>query len=136
MTEAIKIAGLSEFTRNLKKLNSDLPKALRVAFNGCAQVVVDDATPKIPTLSGKAKRSVKARSTASASRIVGGSNKVPYYPWLDFGGKVGRDRSVSRPFIKHGRYIYDAYFDNQSRYAELVERALLDACRNAGVEVD
>lgn len=136
MPEAIKISGLAEFTRNLKKLDSDLPKALRIAFNGCAQVVVDDATPKIPTLTGKAKRSVKARSTSTASRIVGGSNKAPYYPWLDFGGKVGKNRSVSRPFIKHGRYIYDAYFDNRPRYAVLVEMALLDACRSAGVEVD
>lgn len=130
------MSGLAEFTRNLKKLNSDLPKALRVAFNGCAQVVVDDATPKVPTLSGKAKRTIKARSTASASRVVEGSAKVPYVPWLDFGGKVGKNRSVSRPFIKHGRFIYDAYFDNRTRYGELVEQALLDACRAAGVEVD
>lgn len=136
MTDAIKIVGLSEFTRNLKKLDTDLPKALRVAFNGCADVVVQDARRSIPTKSGKAKASVVARSTASASRIVGGSKRVPYYPWLDFGGKVGKRGSVRRPFIKHGRYIYNSYFDNQARYAELVEQALLDVARQAGIEVD
>lgn len=136
MTDAIKIVGLSEFTRNLKKLDTDLPKALRVAFNGCADVVVQDARRSIPTKSGKAKASVVARSTASASRIVGGSKRVPYYPWLDFGGRVGKNRSVKRPFIKHGRYIYNSYFDNQARYAELVEKALLDVARQAGIEVD
>ncbi|MGC4942142.1 HK97 gp10 family phage protein [Kribbella sp. DT2] len=136
MTDAIKVEGLAEFTKNLKKLDSDLPKALRVAFNGCADVVVNDARQKIPTKSGKAKASVKSRSTATASRIVGGSKRVPYYPWLDFGGRVGKNRSVNRPFIKHGRYIYDAYFDNRARYAELVEQALLDVARQAGIEVD
>jgi hypothetical protein len=136
MPEAIAIDGLQQFTRNLKKLDSDLPKALRVAFNGCADIVVNDARSDIPSRSGKAKGSVKARSTASASRIVGGSSKVPYYPWLDFGGKVGRGRSVSRPFLKHGRYIYNAYFDNQAKYAQLVEQALFDVAAQAGVELD
>lgn len=136
MTDAIKVEGLSEFVKNLKKLDTDLPKALRVAFNACADVVVQDARSNIPTKSGKAKASVKSRSTATASRIVGGSKRVPYYPWLDFGGRVGKNRSVKRPFIKHGRYIYNSYFDNQPRYAELVEKALLDVARAAGVEVD
>jgi len=134
--DAIKVEGLSEFVKNLKRLDTDLPKALRVAFNACADVVVNDARSSIPTKSGAAKASVKSRSTATASRVVGGSKRVPYYPWLDFGGRVGKGGSVRRPFIKHGRYIYNSYFDNQTRYAELVEQALLDVARQAGVEVD
>ena len=134
--DPIKIDGLAEFTRNLKKLDGDLPKALRIAFNAAAEVVVNDARAGIPTKSGKAKASVKARSTATASRVVGGSKRVPYYPWLDFGGRVGKGGSVRRPFLKEGRYIYNAYFDNQARYAELVEQALLDVARQAGIEVD
>jgi hypothetical protein len=130
------VVGLREFQRNLKKLDADLPKALRVAFNGAADVVVTDARRRVATRSGRARGTVKARSTQTASRVVGGGNKAPYYPWLDFGGKVGRARSVSRPFLKHGRYIYDAYFDNQARYAQLMERALLDVAASAGVEVD
>lgn len=136
MTDAVKIDGLAQFTRNLKKLDTDLPKALRVAFNGCADVVVNDARGSIPTKSGKAKASVKSRSTSTASRVVGGSKSVPYYPWLDFGGRVGKGGSVKRPFIKHGRYIYNAYFDNRAKYAVLVEKALLDVARQAGIEVD
>lgn len=136
MTDPIQIDGLAEFSRNLKKLDSDLPKALRMAFNGAADLVVNEARPRIPTKSGKAKASVKARSTATASRVVGGSKRVPYYPWLDFGGKVGKGGSVRRPFLKDGRYIYKAYFDNRARYAALVEKALLDVARQAGIEVD
>lgn len=136
MTDAIKIDGLAEFTKNLKKLDSDLPKALRLAFNGAADLVVTDARQRIPTKTGKAKASVKARSTQTASRVVGGSARVPYYPWLDFGGRVGKGGSIKRPFLKEGRYVYNAYFKNRAKYAELVESSLLDVARQAGIEVD
>lgn len=136
MTDPIKITGLAEFSRNLKTLDRELPKALRMAFNAAAEIVVNDARPGIPTKSGKAKASVKARSTQTASRVVGGSARVPYYPWLDFGGRVGKDKSIRRPFLKEGRYIYNAYFRNQKRYAELLETGLLDVIRQAGIEVD
>jgi hypothetical protein len=135
MADPIKIEGLAEFTRNLKKLDSDLPKKLRVGLNDVAGVVIGDIRG-IPTKSGKAKRSVKARSLASAVRIVGGSSRVPYYPWLDFGGRVGRGRSIVRPFRKEGRYIYASYYRNRPRFAELLEAALVDAVRSAGIEVE
>jgi hypothetical protein len=134
--EAIRVTGLREFQRNLKKLDADLPKALRIAFNGAAEVVVDDARPRVARRSGRAAGTVKARSTQTASRVVGGGNKAPYYPWLDFGGRVGRRRSVSRPFLKSGRYIYDAYFDNRSRYGELLEQGLLEVAASAGVVIE
>jgi len=107
-----------------------------MAFNGAADVVVNDARPRVAKRSGRAAGTVKARSTQTASRVVGGGNKAPYYPWLDFGGRVGRMRSVVRPFLKTGRYIYDAYFDNRARYGELLERGLLDVAASAGVEVE
>jgi len=136
MADAIAITGLNQFVRNLKSLDREVPKALRVAFNAAADVVVQDARAGVPSRSGKARGSVQARSTQTASRVVGGGNRAPYYPWLDFGGKVGRKRSVNRPFIKYGRYIYNSWFDNQPRYVKLLEAALLDAAMSAGVEVD
>jgi hypothetical protein len=136
VADAIAIDGLNQFVRNLKALDRDVPKALRVAFNAAADIVVQDARAGIPTRSGKAKGSVKARSTQTASRIVGGGNRAPYYPWLDFGGRVGRNRSVSRPFLKYGRYIYNSWYDNQPQYVKLLEAALIDAAHQAGIEVD
>ena len=136
VADPIKITGLAEFTRNLRTLNRDLPKALRVAFNDAANVVVDDARPRVPSRSGKARASVRARSTPTASRVSGGSKRVAYFAWLDYGGRVGRHRSVRRPFRKDGRYIYAAYHRNQAKYAVFVERALIDAARSAGIEVD
>jgi hypothetical protein len=136
VVDAIKVKGLSEFSRNLKRLDADLPKALRIAFNEAADVVVTDARSGIPTRSGKAKASVKARSTRTAARIVGGGNRAPYYPWLDFGGRVGRSRSVRRPFLSDGRYIYNAFYDNADRLGDVLSDALIDVARSAGIEVD
>lgn len=136
MAEAIAIDGLSQFVRNLKALDRETPKALRVAFNAAVDVVVQDARSGIPTKSGRAKGSVKAKSTQTASRITGGGDRAPYYPWLDFGGRVGRNRSIKRPFLKEGRYIYRAYFANRAKYVELLEDALVDAAHRVGIEVD
>lgn len=134
-SDPIKIEGLRAFSKSLQQLDSDLPKALRVAFNGATQIVVDEAKPKVPKISGKAASSVKARSTRTAARIVGGGNKAPWYPWLDFGGRVGRNRSVRRPFLKEGRYIYKAFFANRDRFGELLQESLVDVAEQAGLEV-
>lgn len=136
MIEPIKIDGLAEFSRNLRKLNSDLPKGLRLAMNEAANIVVDYARPKIPRRSGRASKSVKAQSTRTAARVVGGSKRVPYYPWLDFGGKVGPKKTSSRPFLRDGRYIYAGYSAKKAEFHEVLTKALIKVARDAGVEVD
>ena len=136
LVEPIKITGLAEFNRNLRKLDKDLPKALRLAHNEAAQLVVDYARPKVPRRTGRAAGTLKAKSTRTESRVQGGSSRAPYYPWLDFGGKVGRGKSVARPFIKQGRYIYPALGRHQAEFADLLAEKLVDVARQAGVEVD
>jgi hypothetical protein len=132
------VDGLAEFSRNLKKLDADLPKALRLALNQAADVVVDYARPLVPRRTGRAARSVAARSTRTAVRVVAGGKRAPYYPWLDFGGRVGRGRSVVRPFLKDGRYIYEGYFRKKQsgEFVDVLNTALLGVARQAGVEVE
>lgn len=138
MADPIKVEGLREFVRNLQKLDSDLPKALRVAFNQAADVVVQDARPGVPRKTGKAAASIKARSTRTAVRVVAGGNRAPYYPWLDFGGRVGKKRSVKRPFLKDGRFIYESYFKLKAsgEFERVLTKALLDVAAQAGVVID
>lgn len=136
MSDAIKIDGLNEFVRNLRKLDAELPKQLRVGFNVAAQLVVDYARPRVPHRSGRAAGSIRARSTRTTVRVSEGGNRAPYMPWLDFGGKVGRRKSVHRPFIKEGRFLYAGLVNERERIHGAVVDALLTAARNAGVEVD
>lgn len=133
--EPIKITGLAEFNRNLRKLDSDLPKVLRLAHNKSAQLIVDWAQPRVARKTGRAAGTVKAKSTRTASRVQGGSKAAPYYPWLDFGGRVGPKRAVRRQFIKEGRYIYPALSANFEEFYSLLTASLIDVANQAGVEV-
>lgn len=136
--DPIKIEGLNAFVKNLKTVDRNLPKAVRLAFNEAADVVVTDARPRVPSRSGRARRSVKARSTQTKARVKGGGARAKYYPWLDFGGSVGRNRSVTRPFRKEGRYIYKSYFEAKAsgEFERVMVKALVNVVESAGIAVD
>jgi hypothetical protein len=137
MAEPIKIEGLNRFVRDLKTIDAELPKMVRKAFNTSTDLVVDDARPRIPRRSGRARGSVRSRSTQTFARITGGGAKAPHYPWLDFGGRVGRRGSIRRPFLTEGRYIYRSYYDLRARgeFERVMVAELLRVVRSAGIEV-
>lgn len=136
----LRIKGLAEFSKNLKALDAELPKGLRVALNEAAEVVAGAARPRVPKRSGRAQRSVKAKSTRTKVRVAGGGNRAPYYPWLDFGDKtgIGRGFAVHRPFRKQGRYIYATYYQKRDsgEFQQVLNEALLRVAASAGVGVD
>lgn len=136
METAIRIEGLAAFNRALRKLDSDLPKALRLALNAAAAVVVDYGQARVPRRTGRARASIRARSTRTAVRVIEGGPRAPYAPWLDFGGRVGRARSVIRPFQTEGRYLYPALRDERSAIERALESALADVAHAAGLELD
>lgn len=129
----IRIKGLREFKAKLRRLDRNAPKQLRVAGNAAASIVRDAAKPTIPVLTGKAAASMRTASTQSAARVRAGSKRVPYYGWLDFGGRVGRNNSVSRPWVKPGRYMYPAYAKNRVEVRNELADALERAARMAGL---
>jgi hypothetical protein len=136
MPDPIRVEGLREFSQGLKRLDGDMPKVLRLALKGVGDVVVDDARPRVATKTGKARKSVRSKSTRTSSTIAGGGARAPWYPWLDFGGKVGRSRSVVRPFLRQGRYIYRAYEAERAHIPDLLGDALVGVARQAGLEVE
>lgn len=135
MDVKIGIEGLNEFSRALKQLDADLPKMIRVANNHAADLLINKTRSVIPSRSGKAKNSLKARSTRTSARILVGGAKAPYYPWLDFGGKTGRKKSVVRPFYSEGRYLYPTLRKNRDEIAQSQYDAMRDVARTAGLDV-
>lgn len=133
-TDPIKIEGLARLNRSLRNISKDAPKKLRLVGNEAAELVVDDTKPEVPTRSGTAAKSVKAASTRTAAQVKAGGKRAAYYPWLDFGGRVGRNRSVHRQFIKGGRYIFPAYSDNRDQIAVKLEKGLTDLVRDSGLD--
>lgn len=132
--DAIAIAGLREFNRALRGLDSNLPKGVRLALNEATDIIIDHAVPKVPRRTGKAAGSLAARSTRTEARVAGGGARAPHYPWLDFGGTNGR--GVERPFYREGRYLYATYYEHQDEFVDVISDALNKIAEDAGLAVD
>lgn len=133
--EPIKVSGLKEFRRNIKTINGDLPKCIRLANNEVADIVVVWVKQRMENRTGGAVSTVRVASTQKEVRVREGSAKRPYVPWLDFGGRVGPRRAVKRKFYSDGRYLYPALAANRDIMTEKLADQLIALCRKAGVEV-
>jgi len=133
--EPIKIAGLREFQRALKTMDGESQKQLRVVLNTAADTVAAGAARRVPRRTGKAAASLRAMSSQREARVMGGSKKAPYYGWLDFGGRIGRDKSQRRPFVSGGRYMYPTYSANRDSIYKALQQGLAQLARTSGLEV-
>jgi phage gpG-like protein len=131
----VEIAGLREVLRGMRALDASLPKTMRRAMNTAAQVVVDEARPTIVRRSGRAARNLRVASTQSNVRVRWGGARVPYAPWLEFGGRVGRNKSVVRTFRPEGRFIFPAYRRKRDdgTFTRVLSESINDAVRAAGL---
>ncbi len=60
-------------------------------------------------LARKGKRTGRAMdSIRSYGPVVKAGEGIEHYGFADFGGKVGRNRSIERLYIKGGRYLFVA----------------------------
>jgi hypothetical protein len=136
MVGKIEVAGLRDFQRQLKAMDAGLPKQLRLALNEASKVVIDYAGARMPSRSGRAKASLKARSTQRTARVALGGSRAPWAPWLDFGGEGRvRGRPAHRDFIKAGRYVYPALDIKRTEITEIMSEALTQLAKDAGLEV-
>ncbi|HEV8175543.1 MAG TPA: HK97 gp10 family phage protein [Actinoplanes sp.] len=136
IVDAVRVEGFRDLRRGLRALGTEAPRALRVAGNQAAQLVIDRAVPMVPRRSGRAAKSIKARSSQTAVKIASGGRAAPYFPWLDYGGKVGRNDTASRPFVADGRYVYAAYRAEKPKFAEVLNESLRTIADEAGLELD
>lgn len=132
----VAVDGIDELRRSLRELSPAAARGLRVGLNEVSDYLIGKITPKIPARSGKARRSLKKRSTQAAVRIAVGGRAAPYYPWLDWGGKVGPRKSVSRPYQGDGRYVYPTLKEERPAIESMLEEVLDRISRDAGLEPD
>lgn len=128
--KTIQVRGLRELRSTLRGIEKTLGPELRKGLNEVAEIVLDTARPLVPTRSGDARASLKAGSTEKAVQIKAGGTKAPYWGWLDFGGKVGRAKSIRRPFRTEGRYIYPTLTkrrdDIEDKFYDVIDRLTKD----------
>jgi len=133
----IRLDGMKEFQRALRDMDRGLPKQVRLILNEATALVIDYARPRIPSVSGRAKGSVKARSSQREARVAIGGSRAPYMPWLDFGGEGKRKgRPPARPFIKKGRYLYPGLEATRDEVTAKMSEGLVALGRSAGLEVE
>lgn len=134
----IRIRGLREFRLKVRAADRELAKGLRKAGNRAAQIVVNEARPRVPVGPGRgghAFTSIKAASTQRATRVSEGGARFRYMPWLDFGGTINKHTGhpTHRPFLKKGRYIWAAFADNKTAVEFELRTALHEIARDAGL---
>lgn len=131
----VKVDGLKELRRALNKLDPELTKTMRSELLDLGKEVAVDAQRRVPERSGRAKGSIRAGVSGNNAYVAGGRKSVPYYGWLDFGGRTprsGRPRSVgpwkgSGSGPKGGRFIYKAIEENRPH----IKRRALEALHKA-----
>lgn len=133
--EPIKIQGLAEFRRQLRQVSPEAARELRQVHGEAADLVVGWARPRVPYRTGRAARSVRSTSTQTASKVTGGGARTPYYPWVDFGGRVGRRRSVVRSFLPGGRFIYPGYDARRDQVQDRLGEGVVRVVRSLGWDV-
>lgn len=135
LVEPIRIENLRELQAAMRRASEGSQKQLRVVFNAAAETVAGGARRRVPSRTGRARASLKAMSGQREGKAVGGGGKAPYYGWLDFGGRVGRRRSVERRFVEGGRYLYPSYVANRRSILESLAEAIAAVARDAGLDV-
>ena len=130
----IQVRGIQDLQKALRSINKDLPKQLAAGLAEASEIVLNAARPLVPHVSGDAQASMKVRKQQRGATIAVGGTKAPYYPWLDFGGAVGRGKSVKREFIKQGRYIYPTLKDKRPEVEAKVDEVLKRLALLAGFE--
>jgi hypothetical protein len=138
----VRVEGLREVDRTLRKMDAEMAKELRSESKDIAELVARDARSRVPEVSGAAKGSIKAGAQGKGAYVQGGKKTVPYYGWLDFGSRTpisGRPRSVG-PWSKsgkgprRGRFIYAALADNRGEVERRTKRTVKIAKQKAGLK--
>ena len=148
--DKVAVLGLRELAGAFRKIDRELPKELRDKMKAIAETVASSARSKVPSITGVARGSIRARATQRGAGIAfpagGARGKDDYYPWLDFGGTTGRGHrprryysgSISREWMGNpageGRYVYPAIREARPMIEYELDRALVAVAERASFE--
>lgn len=130
----VQVKGLKEFQGAVRQVDKALGPELRKGLNEAAEIVAGAARPLVPVRSGDAAGSIKVGSTQRAAQIKVGGTAAPYFPWLDFGGRVGPRKTTLRPFIQRGRYVYPTLADKRPEVEAKIDEVLRRLAVAAGFD--
>lgn len=130
----MELHGVRELQRAFKQVGGGTETNLKAEFFNIARSVAISAQAKVPHRTGRAADSIKPRSTNRGGSIAFGGRAAEYMPWLNFGGRVGRNRSIFRELVKPDRYIYTTISEHREETAKAADQAIERAAKSAGFE--
>lgn len=103
----VEIQGVRDLQKALRQISKEAVKELSEGLAEVTQVVLNEARPLVDRgKTGNAQASMKVKKNQRGAQLAVGGTKAPYFQWLEWGGRTGINKSVSRPFIPEGRSIY------------------------------
>jgi hypothetical protein len=108
MTIKVRVRGLDGFRHDTEVASERLVEGVRDLMSDLAGDTAKDARRRADKgkLTGRSSDSIRAHGP-----VVTAGGDVPWYGFADFGGKVGRNRSIHRTYIKGGRWLFPAVRD-------------------------
>lgn len=134
-TGDIKVEGLAELSRALRKMDTDLAKELRGANKDAARVAATAAKSRALSVGGAAAKvapTIRASSGLKSASVGFGGAAAPFAGGAEFGAARDRQRTRStgtyvgyrqfKPWRGAGRsagyFVYPAIRDNEARIIE------------------
>lgn len=124
----VEVKGARELRSALKRIDSDLPNAIKAKFREIAEGAVGPIANALPRKSGDLAGSVRAGATRRAALVRIGKAALPYAGSVEFGGWPR-----GRPFIKEGRYIFPTAERLAPIAASEASKSIDEVARRAGL---
>lgn len=133
----IRVEGLSELSRALKKADAELAKDLRKGLKVVADDFARKLAGKLPRRSGRLAESWSGRATQRSASVA---SRVPYAGFIEFGNKphagggIGRGDSHPRAYVARGRYIFPAAEAERGHLERALEDMIDDLIGKVGLD--
>lgn len=116
----VQVTGAKELRSAMKRMGADLKDLTRVN-KAAAEVVADTARRRVPVLTGRLRKTLRAGATQRTGTVSAGSRLVPYAGPIHFGWP---ERNIEpQPFI------YDALDERKGAVVELYEKRVEELIR-------
>lgn len=133
--EVVRVEGLADLQRELRRLDSKLPRELRLANLKAAEVVATAARSKASSLGSVAAKtapSIKAAAEQRRSKVTLGGPKYPFAMGAEFGSiEYAQFKPWTGSDSSSGYFFYPAIRGTREEFMATYERALDQLMRAA-----
>lgn len=142
-SQAVKVEGLKDFQRELRSIDTKLPRELTKANKNAAELVASRARHKAASQGGVASKtapSIKAAAEQRRSKVNIGGLAFPFALGAEFGSKQylqfkhwrgNRHDEGMEPGSGVGWFLYPTIRETRDEYIEIYTRSINEVMRKA-----